>query len=252
MSGVIPDLLYMPGADFVGNDSFQFQAGDVQGAVSAATVHIAVQPSNSVPVAASFVVTTNAESAVAVNLIAGDADNDPVSFTLLVTPTHGLLAGDGADWVYTPAAGFIGSDSLMYKGGDGLADSDPATITLNVIAAPVAASLFGIVFDDANKNGQPDVGETGVNGLRVTLVGEVQSASPSANLTTETEAGGAWRLDGVPLGQYMLSVATNGGVQLQGPVENPVVVGEGGLQQTQATAVIVTNRPLYLPVAGRP
>ena len=83
LSGVIPDLLYTPGPDFVGDDSFPFQAGDAQGAASAATVHISVQPSNSVPVAASFVVTTHAESAVAVNLIAGDADDDPVSFTFL-------------------------------------------------------------------------------------------------------------------------------------------------------------------------
>ena len=71
-----------------------------------------------------------------------DADGDPLTALLAVGPTHGTLAlnPDGS-FVYTPAAGFFGTDTFTYLANDGQA-STAATVTITVKQVdqpPVAA-----------------------------------------------------------------------------------------------------------------
>ena len=55
-------------------------------------------------------------------------------------PAHGTLAlnGDGS-FTYTPTAGYVGSDSFIYRDSDGSNLSPDASVTINVQAAPVTA-----------------------------------------------------------------------------------------------------------------
>ena len=71
-----------------------------------------------------------------------DVENDPLTATLVLTPTHGALAfsADGG-FQYTPDPDFDGSDAFTYRANDGELDSNPVTVTLNVASvndAPVA------------------------------------------------------------------------------------------------------------------
>ena len=249
LSGALPTLLYTPEANFVGDDSFQFQARDPQGAATVATVNITVLPTNTAPLAENLVLTTVQESAVAVNLMASDVDEDELAYTLVTSPTHGTLIGAGTEWVYTPAANFIGVDSLTFKVNDGQADSALAIVTLNVTAAPNEATLFGLVFADSNGNGQPDEGETGVSGLLVTLT--PTNGRTGDELTTLTEAGGGWRIDGAAFGQYMLRIASTSSIQIATPVESLITFDQRGVQSLQPAGVKVTSRALFLPLVVR-
>ena len=249
LSGALPTLLYTPEANFVGDDSFQFQARDPQGAATVATVNITVLPTNTAPLAENLVLTTVQESAVAVNLTASDVDEDELAYTLVTSPTHGTLIGAGTEWVYTPAANFIGVDSLTFKVTDGQADSALAIVTLNVTAAPNEATLFGLVFADSNGNGQPDEGETGVSGLLVTLT--PTNGRTGDELTTRTEAGGGWRIDGAAFGQYMLRIASTSSIQIATPVESVITLDQRGVQSLQPAGVKVTSRALFLPLVVR-
>lgn len=252
LSGTIPELIYTAEHNFVGADNFQFQARDEQGAATVATISITVQPTNTAPLAERVILTTSEESAVAINLVGSDAEGDALTYTFVTSPTHGLLTGEGADWVYTPQAGFTGADSWTFKTNDGQADSNAANITINVVAAPAEASVVGIVYADRNGNGQPDENDSGVNGLLVTLTSnDVQSAGATTVFTTQTDVIGAWRLDEVPLGEYTLRIASSAGVQVETPVQTQLTVGTRGVQQLPPAEVKVVNLALFLPFVQR-
>ncbi len=249
LSGEIPNLLYTPQPNFVGEDSFQFRASDPQDAATVATINITVLPTNIAPVAENLILSTTQESAVAVNLTASDADGDGLTYRIVSTPTNGTLSGEGADWIYTPNANFTGVESFTFTANDGQVDAPVATVTITVVAGPNEASVGGLVFEDRNGNGQPDGDDLGVAGLLVTLTpatGRVELA-----LSTTTETGGGWRIDNVPFGQYTVKVTAGNGVQIEQPVETRLTVGQRGLQQMQPGAVKVTGRALYLPVVVR-
>lgn len=249
LSGEIPNLLYTPQANFVGEDSFQFRATDTHGDATVATVYISVLPANTAPLAASLVLTTMQESALAVNLSASDADGDALLYSVVTSPTHGLLNGAGADLIYTPNAGFIGTDSFTFKSNDSQADSPVTMVTIHVTAAPNEASVGGLVYEDRNGNGQPDGDDVGVPGLLVILT--PASGGAGEVLRATTEAGGGWRIEGVPFGEYTVKVVAANGVQIEKFVEVNLTVGQRGLQQLQPANVKVTARLVYLPVVVR-
>ncbi|MFZ4662402.1 MAG: Ig-like domain-containing protein [Caldilineaceae bacterium] len=249
LSGTIPNLLYTPQPNFVGEDSFQFRATDAPGAATVASVSITVLPTNTAPVAKKLALSTTQESAVAVNLNAADADGDPLSYRIVSSPTHGTLTGAGTDWVYTPNTNFIGVETFTFTANDGQVDAPVATVTITVAAGPNEASVGGLVFEDRNGNGQPDGDDVGVAGLIVTLT--TTSGRAALAFSTTTEAGGGWRIDNVGFGQYTVQVTAGSGVQIAQPVEATLTVGQRGLQQTQPAGVNVTGRALYLPVVVR-
>jgi hypothetical protein len=249
LSGEIPNLLYTPAENFVGDDSFQFRVSDAQGASTVATVNITVLPTNTAPVAEKLTLSTTQESAVAVNLNAADVDGDPLSYRIVSSPTHGTLTGAGMDWVYTPNTNFIGVETFTFTANDGQVDAPVATVTITVAAGPNEASVGGLVFEDRNGNGQPDGDDVGVAGLIVTLT--PTSGRAALAFSTTTEAGGGWRIDNVGFGQYTVKVTAGSGVQIEQPVEAMLTVGQRGLQQTQPAGVNVTGRALYLPVVVR-
>jgi uncharacterized repeat protein (TIGR01451 family) len=72
-------------------------------------------------------------------------DSDPNHFGLTAVlaggPAHGklVLNGDGS-FVYTPDAGFVGTDRFTYRATSSLVASTPATVTLTVNDVPVSAA----------------------------------------------------------------------------------------------------------------
>lgn len=69
-----------------------------------------------------------------------DAENDALTAVLVSTTTHGTLNlnSDGS-FTYSPAGGFIGTDSFTYKDNDGTQDGNVATATITVDNAPLSA-----------------------------------------------------------------------------------------------------------------
>ena len=62
-----------------------------------------------------------------------DPDSDPLTAVTVADPAHGSLTlnGDGS-FSYTPTAGYVGADSFTYKANDGRADSNLATVSIDV------------------------------------------------------------------------------------------------------------------------
>jgi VCBS repeat-containing protein len=122
-------FVYTPTSDFTGTDSFTYRAVDAGSAMSSiTTVTINVGLVNHVPVANSESYSTPAGAALTEPFGTGvlandtDLDNDSLTATLVTPPAHGTLTFNAnGSFIYTPAAGYQGSDSFTYRDSDGQA-----------------------------------------------------------------------------------------------------------------------------------
>ncbi|PYQ50088.1 MAG: hypothetical protein DMF78_16650 [Acidobacteria bacterium] len=100
---------------------------------------------NQPPVATPQNVTTAENTAVAIILSGTDPDGDPLTFAVAGAPASGTLTGSGAYRIYTPSAGFSGSDSFSFTADDGSVTSNPATMSITVTPGP-AGQPFAKVY----------------------------------------------------------------------------------------------------------
>jgi hypothetical protein len=141
LSGLAPNLSYTPNAGFTGTDSFTFKANDGTTDSNMATVSIIVLPPYQPPAASNSNVTVATGSTTAITLNASDAENYPLTYTIVAPPANGQLSGTGSSRTYTPNAGYLGSDSFTFKVNDGIADSNVATVSITVVSAPQAPTV---------------------------------------------------------------------------------------------------------------
>ncbi len=133
MTGNAPNLTYTPSQGYSGSDSFTFRVNDGKADSQTATASITVIPSpNNIPVAKAQTVTTNEDTAKTITLTATDGDNDPLTYIIVKSQSHGTLLGNPPDLSYKPAQDYNGSDSFTFKVNDGKADSLPATVNITV------------------------------------------------------------------------------------------------------------------------
>jgi VCBS repeat-containing protein len=97
-----------------------------------AVVPIFVAAPNVPPVADDQPVSTNEDTAVAITLTGSDADNDPLTFTVVSDPTNGTLTGEAPALTYTPDLDFNGADSFSFSVNDGEDDSNTATVSITI------------------------------------------------------------------------------------------------------------------------
>jgi len=132
LSGVEPNLTYMPNRNFNGADSFTFRANDGTADSPAATISITVTPVDDPPVANSGSASIQEDTPVWIALMASDPDGDPLTYRVMEGPLHGSLSGEIPNLTYTPYPNFSGSDSFTFKVSDGVTDSPPATVSITV------------------------------------------------------------------------------------------------------------------------
>ena len=142
-------LTYTPDADFTGADSFTYTVSDDNGGTATATVHVTVNPVPDAPVAVDDTYTIDQDTTLssgAPGVLGNDDDVDGDALTAILNemPVNGsvVLQGDGS-FIYTPNAGFHGTDSFTYTVLDGNGATATATVTVKV-----EAKLGVITFDD--------------------------------------------------------------------------------------------------------
>jgi hypothetical protein len=189
------NILYTPTAGFYGSDYFTYTICDAYGDASTATVNLSV---NGLPVAVndSYPVQQNSVNNT-LNVLANDSDpdGDPLNIIATSTPLHGSASISGSNLLYTPAAGYYGSDSFTYTISDGRGATSTASVLINVNFRPVTIS--GTVFQDLNDDHIQDGSEPGLAGWTVQLDG--------GSMITTTNASGAYSFTGVGPGVHTIS-----------------------------------------------
>ena len=99
-------------------------------------VLLAIKMTNVRPVATSDSATLQEDTPMLIALSGIDRnENDQLTYRIITGPSHGNLSGVGANLTYTPDLDYSGPDSFTFVASDGKVDSDPATVTLSVLAA---------------------------------------------------------------------------------------------------------------------
>ncbi|MEG3838765.1 Ig-like domain-containing protein, partial [Microcoleus sp. herbarium14] len=136
------DFIYTPKAGFVGSDTFTYSLSDGVGTVPG-TVNINVTNNQPTANPDNYSISAGkALSVIAPGVLANDtdADSDTLTAAVAANPTKGKLAfNPKGDFTYTPNAGFSGTDTFTYTVSDGIVNSAPAIVTVNVNNNPPVA-----------------------------------------------------------------------------------------------------------------
>ena len=142
VSGAV--VTYTPAAGFSGSDSFTYTVTDSMGKTAQATVSVTVLQA---PDLADDSATTTVAKAATVKVTENDPFVGTGTLAVATQPGNGTAAVSGSDVVYTPAAGFVGTDTFTYSVTDSVGQSDTATVTV-IVAEAIALT------DDAATTGE--------------------------------------------------------------------------------------------------
>ncbi|WP_310619318.1 tandem-95 repeat protein [Flexibacterium corallicola] len=144
------DVVYQPGANFVGNDSFTYTIRDSGGKTATATVNVTVTPVNDAPDANGEVRTIVEDTDLTFTfdeLLANDSDvdNDNLTIATVAGAVGGAVSMNaGAQTVtFDTGLNFNGAASFNYTISDGNGGTDQTTVAINVTAVndvPIAIS----------------------------------------------------------------------------------------------------------------
>ncbi len=216
-------LFFTPDAGFTGDATFEYHADDGNGGEDLANVTVTVNgPVNNDPNANDDSATTPLDTPVLLNVLGNDSDpdGDPLSVTSIngqsVAPGDTVDVGDGTVSVlnngslfFTPDAGFTGDATFEYHADDGNGGEDLANVTVTVNGPVNNASVGDTVFLDANGNGIQDAGESGVQGVQVTLTGAgndgVIGTADDTTATEFTNGTGNYQFGNLAAGDYKVT-----------------------------------------------
>jgi len=123
---------YRPDANFNGTDTFVYRAVDANGGSSPnVVVSLNVAPVNDAPVAVAATLDIKANVNTGIRLTGTDVDGNSLGFRITQPPGHGTVTG-AAPVSYRPNLDFVGTDSFMFVATDGIAESAPVAISLEV------------------------------------------------------------------------------------------------------------------------
>ena len=128
-------FLYTPNQGFIGTESFAYQVTDATGQSAFAFESIRVLPPSLIAV--SDAEATNFDTAISSSVDANDTFNAGSTFFAITAPQHGTVAmNDDGTYVYTPTAGYFGSDMFAYAVTDTAGQTKFAAVNITVRPPP--------------------------------------------------------------------------------------------------------------------
>ena len=133
IGGTLPNIIYIPNANYNGTDSFKFKVNDGHLDSNEATVNITVNPVNDAPTANNISTSTIENKSKNITLDGRDIDSSNLSYTIVQNPSHGTVSISGSVVTYTPNNGYRGDDSFTYKAYDGNLYSNVAIVSIQIL-----------------------------------------------------------------------------------------------------------------------
>jgi Ca2+-binding RTX toxin-like protein len=134
------NVVFTPASNYNGPASFTYTVSDGQGGSATATVNLNVTAVNDGPVVTNDSATATEDTPLVLSpatLLGNDSDVDgnALSITGVGGATHGTVALNNGNVVFTPASGYNGPASFTYTVSDGQGGSATATVNVTVNAA---------------------------------------------------------------------------------------------------------------------
>ncbi len=239
---------YTPNTGYAGPDSFTYRANDGSADSNTATVNLnvsAAPPANTPPTANDDAYTANENQTLnvpAAGVLANDTDaeHDPLTAAKVSNPAHGSVTlNSNGSFAYTPNTGYAGPDSFTYRANDGSANSNTATVSLNVRATAATAVV------NTPPTARDDVYKVNENqALRVAAAGVLKNDSDpdhdplTAHLMTGPRHGSV-----ILRGDGSLAYVPKHGVSGADSFTYRVSDGRGGTSNTATVHVTVAPGP---------
>ena len=126
------EIVYMPKHNANGQDVIQYAVHDGHILSDIGVLTVQIIPVNDPPDILSQSHVIMESMPFDITLTASDEDNDELIYKLYEHPQHGTLEMNGKKLTYTPAEKYWGVDQFSICANDGITDSKPAMIRLNV------------------------------------------------------------------------------------------------------------------------
>ena len=159
---------------------------------------------NRIPIAGNDDIETPINTAITINVLENDTDEDGDILTISTvnTPLNGTVEIVSSSIVYTPKTGFTGSDTFDYTVSDGNEGSASATVTITVNNDPISNTytITASVINSGEVNNYPDfvqpmAGDTlYIIGDRVTFNGNIYESCINSNSWSPTGYPGGWKI----------------------------------------------------------
>lgn len=209
---IAPDGLsvtYTPAANFSGIETFTYTVSDGNQGSAIGAVTVTVTPVDDLPTPVDDAREVDRDTSNnPLNVLANDTDPDAGDTRTITAVGQGsnggtvTIATGGGGLLYTPAAGFVGTDIFTYTVSDSDGGTATATVTVTVRDFQTG-SLSGFVYVDSNGNGGKDAAEQPLPNVSIHLWGTDFLKRP-VNLITTTDANGAYRFVGLVAGSYVI------------------------------------------------
>ncbi len=134
VSGTMPNFTFTPSAGFVGTTTLTYKAND--GSIDSLPGAVTLEVLNFPPSVDAQSLATSAFAPLPVTLTGSDGNAQSLTFSIVMPPVQGTLSGTPPAMTYTPGVGAEGPDSFTFRAFDGIAFSDPETISILVNDAP--------------------------------------------------------------------------------------------------------------------
>jgi hypothetical protein len=131
---------YVPTPLYSGPDLIGYTATAGGRTSTVALITLTVAKVEIPPTASAQTVTDIAPQPVAVILSGTSLQGSTLTYRVTSNPSHGTLSGTAPDLTYTPSIG-NGTDSFTFVANDGVADSPPATVTIDVTTPRLSSSV---------------------------------------------------------------------------------------------------------------
>ena len=134
------NIIYTPTAGYFGADTFLYKASNIAGdsAPASVSINVIIPPPAANPVSASVV--QNSSS----NIIGASITGSATSLAISAAPAHGHVTVSGMNFVYTPNAGYYGSDSFSYTAQNAGGTSAPALVSVTVTPIPPTVNTVSV------------------------------------------------------------------------------------------------------------
>ncbi|MEP1766777.1 MAG: Ig-like domain-containing protein [Sulfitobacter sp.] len=208
------DLTYTPNDNFFGTDSFEITVTDGNSDPVSTTVSLEITAVQDAPIAQDGAASVISGNVLTTTLEASDADGDALEYMLKTGPVHGevTVSAEGSA-VYTPDAGFVGSDSFVFNVSDG-ADTDSGMVTVDVTPATVLANTETTLaaLDGANVSGLTSGGRISISDGTDLSFADVMVNPDTGQVTFGAST---FHVDAdLNANSFVLSEASEGGVDL--------------------------------------
>ncbi|MEA9654082.1 putative Ig domain-containing protein [Xanthomonas campestris pv. raphani] len=213
-----------------GSTSFTIAVADAGNATATQAYTFTV--STAAPVAVADTAATMSDAAVTVPVTANDTGNI-TAIAIATAPTNGTAVVNGLELVYTPAAGFVGTDVVSYTVTGSGGTSAAATVTIAVNARPIAVSVTAEAVPGAASQVDLTRNATGGPFVAAAVVAVLPASAGTATITQVGAAAAAARTSG--FAPAATAQASSPSFMLTF-VANPAFVGQATVQFTLSNA----------------